>query len=88
MSSPRRAGPGSSGRDHVVKINLQEAFEEALDRHYADGYTGELLLGYDASRNSEPWFVVDDNAPLDVLSYGKTAIKALRTYTRQGAPSR
>lgn len=53
-----------------------------------DGHKDELLLGYDASRNEKPWFVVADNDPLDVLTYGATAIKALLTYARQGKSTR
>lgn len=58
-------------------MNLEEAFQEALGRHYDAGKEGELMLGYDQSRGGVAWFVVCDNAPLDVLSYGETAIKAL-----------
>jgi hypothetical protein len=67
-------------------VNIQEAFEIALERHYKDGHKGELLLGYDDARPRAPWFVVEDNAPLDILSYGETAIGALREYARHGAP--
>lgn len=68
-----------------MEEELREAFGAAIERHHDDGHGDELMLGYDPTIKATPWFVVRERCPMDAITFGKTAVDALRAYADEGA---